>query len=87
MCLGDLGVVVGFSPVRTGRDVVVVRTDRGEVDATVLLAPDVRPGDRVVVHSGHVLEVLSPARADEAALLRGVGQHASRPHDHTKDPP
>ena len=77
MCLGDLGVVVGFAPDRTRRDAVVVDTVRGHVEASILMAPDTRPGDHVVVHSGHVLQVIDAARAGEAALLRqGAGEAA-----------
>ena len=77
MCLGDLGVVTGFVPERAGRDVVVVDTVRGTVEASILLAPHTRRGDHVVVHSGHVLQVIDAARAGEAALLRqGSGEAA-----------
>lgn len=78
MCLGDLGVVTGFVPERAGRDVVVVDTVRGAVEATILLAPHTRRGDHVVVHSGHVLQVLDADRANEAALLR---RGSTRPPD------
>lgn len=65
MCFGELGVVVE----RAG-DAVSVRTDRGLLDASVLLAPQAAPGDHVVVHSGHVVEVVSGDRAAVATDLR-----------------
>lgn len=65
MCFGELGeVVTRFA------DHASIRTDRGLVEASVLLTPEAEVGDHVVLHSGHVLEVVSSERASTAAELR-----------------
>lgn len=73
MCLGELGRVVDRRD-----DVAVVRTGRGTVLASVLLAPGVQPGDHVLLHSGQVLSVVGAEEADHAAALR-AGTQPTRP--------
>lgn len=66
MCMGELGRVV-----ERHADVALVRTNHGEIAVSVLLSPDVGVGDHVVVHSGHVLSVVSADAAVHATRLRG----------------
>lgn len=65
MCLGELGRVV-----ERHADVALVRTNRGTIAASVLLAPHVVVGDHVVLHSGQVLSVVGAEHAEQAAALR-----------------
>ena len=84
MCLGELGRVVSVDG-----DVAVVHTARGAHDASLLLAPAVAVGDDVVVHSGHVLSVVTADEAATAAALRAGDATAARvtPIDVATRPP
>ena len=61
MCLTALGTVVA----RDG-DEAVVRTDDGTVRCSALIAPEVLPGDDVLVGLGAILRHLTP---DEAVAI------------------
>lgn len=55
MCVGDLAEVV---EVDAGDAVARVTVGTTERVVSLALHPDTRPGDRVVVHTGFVVEVL-----------------------------
>lgn len=74
MCLGELGRVV-----ERHDDVALVRTSRGTIAASVLLAPHVGVGDHVVLHSGQVLSVVGAEQAQQAAVLRTGTDPSDRP--------
>lgn len=57
MCTGELGVVTGLDA--TG-DSATVRVAGAARRASLLLQPQVRVGDHVLVHTGFVLEVVDP---------------------------
>lgn len=63
MCTGELGIVTDID--RTG-DTAMVRTGETQRRASLLLRPEARVGDHVVVHTGFVLDVLT---ADQAAAV------------------
>ena len=65
MCLGEIGRVVAVAG-----DTATVRTGTLERTVSVLMRPEVRVGDHVVVHTGFVVEVITAQDAAEATGLR-----------------
>ncbi len=49
-----------------------VRTPDGERDVDLVMVPDVKTGDYVVVHSGYAIDVIPRERAIETMRLLGV---------------
>ncbi len=75
MCLALLARVVAVTGGGTERTATLVADD-GAFAASLLLCPDVRPGDHVLVHTGYVVERLPPDLAADAARLRGTVETA-----------
>lgn len=67
MCLGEIGRVASVDPATTSATVTVGGVSR---HVTTLLTPDLAPGDHVLLHSGHALEILDPTAAADALALR-----------------
>jgi hydrogenase expression/formation protein HypC len=68
MCLGELVEVV-----RVGADTAeVLREGRRLTVSLLVLEEPVVAGDWLVVHAGFALERLTPAEAQEAALIRAA---------------
>lgn len=74
MCLADIGQVVARDA-----DEALVRTARGRLRVSLLLAPDVAVGEHVTMHSGHVIRVLTPEEVAEAVDLRAGPGNATPP--------
>jgi hydrogenase maturation factor len=68
MCLGEVATVVGLDPMT--RTATVRGTDRERV-VSVALQHGVQVGDRVVVHTGFVVDVLAPVPEPRPARDEG----------------
>ncbi|HSK22192.1 MAG TPA: HypC/HybG/HupF family hydrogenase formation chaperone [Egicoccus sp.] len=68
MCLGELGRVVHTDAALA---TATVRTVGRDLEVSLLLQPEVRVGDEVLVHTGFVLEVLTASERAAADRLRG----------------
>ena len=77
MCLATLGCVLRVEDGDRG-PVALVATDGGTHEASLLLHPDARPGDHVLVHTGYVVEVVPTDLATDAARLRGRTEGAAK---------
>jgi hydrogenase maturation factor len=78
VCLGEIGRITTVD-VTTSTATVAV----GDVlrHVSTLLVPSAATGDHVLLHSGHALEILPPARAAEALRLRPTDAPPPRSDD------
>lgn len=73
MCLGDIGNVVAVAG-----GTATVRVAGRERTVSLLMRPDTQVGEHVVVHTGFVVDAVTPHEAAEATTLRrspGPGDH------------
>ena len=70
MCLAIPGKVISIEG-----DSAVVSIEDVEYRASLLLLPDVNPGDFVMLHAGFAIEKVDPERAAETLqLLKEIGK-------------
>lgn len=67
MCQGEIGRVTAVDAATTSATVTVGAASR---HVSTLLTPGIAPGDHVLLHSGHVLEILDARTAADALALR-----------------
>jgi hydrogenase expression/formation protein HypC len=73
MCLSIPGTVV-----RIEENAALVDIGGAQCEAATHLVDDCRVGDRVLVHSGYILEKLDTERADDMlAMLQSLAEHES----------
>jgi hydrogenase maturation factor len=77
MCLGDIGTVAALAD-EGGVPVALVRVEDGTVRRCGVFVPGVEVGSAVLLHLGHVVEVLDRDLAADALALRGAGLEPRR---------
>jgi hydrogenase maturation factor len=75
VCLGEIGRVTAVDAATTSATVTVGAASRR---VSTLLTPGLAPGDHVLLHSGHTLEILDPSTAADALALRPVPRQEPR---------
>lgn len=63
-----------------------VELDGNRADVSLVLVPEAKLGDWVLVHAGYAITVLDEAEAKVTYdLLKQMNEHALRPEDHERD--